>query len=359
MAERSGNNMNTPNKGKKHRKSKGELITRLVIYIACIAVLCGGFWYYVQQKQAKEAAQLALAEAEEKAKATETPVRTPVPTVTPEPPKELTDEEQIENCFKNLDELTGEVEFESIGGYVPSEETVYELRQLLHEFQDHGFNMGIVMFDIKSGKGIAYNPKQEFYSASSVKGPYMASLIANEKNVMDEWGDVITEIAHSSDNSCYNMLFREFGEYYYNDWCDQAQASAYMYNGYQYTYYSAEGLARLWLMNYKLFTTDPDVGEIAGRLFEAPEYSLIHKALYPVYKTRSKSGWINTGEVSAIDSGIIYAGDHPYLMTILSDFGGDIERFTPYAYELEKIHQDIVKQEGTSVANIVRENLLS
>ena len=101
------------------------------------------------------------------------------------------------------------------------------------------------------------------------------------------------------------------------------------------------------------------MGETAGELFEAPEYSLIHKALYPVYKTRSKSGWINTGEVSAIDSGIIYSGDHPYLMTILSNFGGDIERFTPYAYELEKIHQDIVKQADTTLANTVREKLLS
>ena len=341
---------------KRRKRTTKELKLRLALYIVCAAALCIGFAFFVrnrvetERKEAEAAAKAAMA----------TPTPTPEPVVTPPPvlqKTELSDEEQIANCFANLDTLTGGEEFESLGGYVAPEEQQYALRKFIREINSGGYSIGFVLMDIKTGKGIAYNSQEEFYSASSVKGPYMVSLIAHEKDVLDEWGDIITEIAHTSDNGCYNQLYGNFGPDYYNDWCDQAEASAYMYNNYQYTYYSPEGLARLWMLNYKFFTTDPDMGETAGELFENPEYSLIHKTLYPIYKTRSKSGWINLGEVSAIDSGIIYAGDHPYLMTVLSGFGGDIEKFTPLAYELERVHQDIVAEESVGFEDKIRDEL--
>ena len=342
---------------KKRKKSTRELALRLIIYIVCAAALCIGFGLYVHNRSLTE-----KKEAEEAAAAAAVPTETPVPTpvVTPPPvleKEELSDEEQIANCFSNLGTLSGAEEFESLGGYVAPEELQYNLRKQIRKIENGGFSIGFILMDIPTGKGIAYNSQEEYYSASSVKGPYMVSLIAHEKDVLNEWGDIIEEIAHTSDNGCYNQLYRNFGPDYYNDWCDQAEASAYMYNDYQYTYYSPEGLARLWMMNYKFFTTDPDMGQTAGELFENPEYSLIHKTLYPIYKTRSKSGWINLGEVSAIDSGIIYAGDHPYLLTVLSDFGGDIEKFTPLAYELERVHQDIVAEEEIGFEEKIREEL--
>ena len=341
---------------KRRKKTKKELTTRLVIYIVCAAALCIGFALFAgsRTKTAQKKSETEAEVAESRLTAAPTPEPTRPPVLGKE---ELSDEEQIENCFANLDTLTGEPEFESLGGYMPTEEQQYMLRKLIREINSGGFSIGFILMDIPTGKGIAFNAKEEFYSASSVKGPYMVSLIAHKKDVLNEWGDIITEIAHTSDNGCYSKLYREFGSEYYNDWCDQAEASAYMYNDYQYTYYSPEGLGRLWLLNYKFFTTDPDMGETAGELFEDPEYSLIHKTLYPIYKTRSKSGWINLGEVSAIDSGIIYAGDHPYLLTILSSFGGDIEKFTPLAYELEKVHQDIVSEDNVSFEENIREKL--
>ena len=342
---------------KKKKKTKKELQRRLLIYIVCAAALCVGFISYVLSRPVAKSTGPAESAVEQPVVQTPAPKEPEIQTAAVSPKTKLTDEEQIENCFANLDTLTGEPEFESLGGYMPPEEQLQTVRELVREINSGGFSIGFILMDISTGKGIAHNAKEEFYSASSVKGPYMVSLIAHKKDVLNEWGDIITEIAHTSDNGCYSKLYREFGPDYYNDWCDQAQASAYMYNDYQYTYYSPEGLARLWMLNYKFFTTDPDMGETAGELFENPEYSLIHKTLYPIYKTRSKSGWINLGEVSAIDSGIIYAGDHPYLLTVLSNFGGDIEKFTPLAYELEKIHQDIVSEENVGFEANIREKL--
>lgn len=342
---------------RRRKKTVKELRTRLIIYIVCAAALCAGFALFVHSRPDMRSAEVPESPVIEEPVATPAPKEPEIQTAAVSPKTELTDEEQIANCFANLDTLTGSAEFESLGGYMAPEKQQYTLRKLIREIQSGGFSIGFILMDIKTGKGIAFNPKEEFYSASSVKGPYMVSLIANEKDVLNEWGDIITEIAHTSDNGCYSQLYRNFGPDYYNDWCDQAEASAYMYNDYQYTYYSPEGLARLWMLNYKFFTTDPDMGETAGELFENPEYSLIHKTLYPIYKTRSKSGWINIGEASAIDSGIIYAGDHPYLLTILSSFGGDIEKFTPLAYELEKVHQDIVSEESVGFEENIREKL--
>ena len=341
---------------KKQKKTTQELTRRLILYIVCAAALCVGFGFFITSRNVAEQKSTAEMEAAAARPAPSTPAPTPVPTPVPRG-EMLSDEEQIANCFANLDTLKGEEEFESLGGYRLPDDLRFRLRRFLQKIENGGYDIGFILMDIPTGKGIAYNAKEEFYSASSVKGPYMVSLIANEKDVLNEWGDIIEEIAHTSDNGCYSMLYREFGPDYYNDWCDQAEASAYMYNNYQYTYYSPEGLARLWLMNYKFFTTDPDMGETAGELFEDPEYSLIHKTLFPYYKTRSKSGWINIGEVSAIDSGIIYAGDHPYLLTILSSFGGDIEKFTPLAYELERVHRDIVSEDDIMFEDKIREEL--
>ncbi len=342
---------------KKRKKTTKELALRLVIYIVCAAALCIGFALFVHSGAKKETAVVEEAVTEPKATPVPKPKEPEIRTAAVSPKTELTDEEQIANCFANLGTLTGGEEFESLGGYVAPEEQQYRLRRFIRKINNGGFSIGFVLMDIPTGKGIAYNSQQEFYSASSVKGPYMVSLIAHEKDVLNEWGDIIEEIAHTSDNGCYAKLYGNFGPDYYNDWCDQAEASAYMYNNYQYTYYSPEGLARLWMQNYKFFTTDPDMGETAGELFENPEYSLIHKTLYPIYKTRSKSGWINLGEVSAIDSGIIYDGDHPFLFTVLSNFGGDIEKFTPLAYEIERIHQDIVAEDEIGFEDEIRSKL--
>ena len=254
---------------------------------------------------------------------------------------------KVEECLLNMDKLRDGEVIQSIGGYIPSKEHLDRLNSLVAEMQKKGAPMGFVMIDIRTGQGIAYNPTQPFYSASSVKGPYMVSTIAMNNTALDEYTDLFETIGLISDNSCYNTLFSVYGDEPFNTWCEKAgtDESVLLAGGYNYTWYSAESLARLWLMNYQFFATGGRLGERAGQLFEHPNYSAIKESLGLYYHTRSKSGWINTNPISAVDSGIIYAGENeewPFLCTILAEYGGDLDALDPYFYELERVHSEMV-----------------
>ena len=253
--------------------------------------------------------------------------------------------DQVEQCFLNLDTLTDGSSIQTLGGYSIPQELLGQLNGMITNLRRRGSPMGFVMIDVASGKGIAYNPKEEFYSASSVKGPYMVSTIAQHPEALDEYTELFETIGLVSDNGCYNSLFSVYGSEPFNNWCDEAGADGQMYTGWNYTYYSAESLLRLWLLNYQFFTTGGSYGERAGQLFEQPNYSAIKESLGQYYHTRSKSGWININPISAVDSGVIYA-DSPYICTVLAQYGGSLDELDKYFFLLDRIHADITGTES-------------
>ena len=230
------------------------------------------------------------------------------------------------------------------GDWELPEEQKLRLQELLEKTEKSGSHIGIVMLDIQTGKGIAVQPARRFYGASSIKGPYVLSLAMLNPKSINKKLSTFRAIAVNSDNDAYDSLVGQYGRNYIDAWRLAVDAGAPLTAG-CYAYLSAEDLARLWVMGYQYLTTKID-GEIMGELFETPNQSAIHTVLGKRYTTQTKAGWISQSVSTTADAGIVYAGDHPYILAITSDYGSNFKKLEPYVELMEEMHEAMVLQEG-------------
>lgn len=256
--------------------------------------------------------------------------------------------EEMENCLESLDSMRSpvaagvsrEAEIEILGDWELSADHEARLKALLENTRKKGFHVGIVMIDVHTGKGIAVHGKREFYSASSIKGPYIVSLAAMYPKTVKTRMDSFRAVAVNSDNAVYSGLVNQYGRKHYNAWRKAADADAPLDRGH-YASVSAEALTQLWLLNYQFFTTNRKNGWPMGELFERPNYSAIKPVLGGRYQTQTKAGWIGEKVNAAADAGIVYAGDDPYILAIVSDYRGTLQRLEPYVGLMDEIHAQI------------------
>ena len=215
------------------------------------------------------------------------------------------------------------------------------VKNLLAEAIDttDGNDFSFLLADLTDNKGIAYNIDEDFYSASSIKGPYVASLVASDPDILsdNQESSEIENILLYSDNTCYERMVNTYGFTPLMDWSDEAGADLEI-TAYDYTYYSARTLAKLWIRNYEYFTSDTTGKQLAEE-FEQPETSSIHETLGDMYTTQSKAGWIADPDCnSACDAGIVYADNGPYVLVVMSDLPANLEALDPLVTLLDQLH---------------------
>lgn len=215
------------------------------------------------------------------------------------------------------------------------------VKNLLAEALDttNGNDFSFLLADLTDNKGIAYNIDEDFYSASSIKGPYVASLVASDPDILsdNQESSEIENILLYSDNTCYERMVNTYGFTPLMDWSDEAGTDLGI-TAYDYTYYSARTLAKLWIRNYEYFTSDTTGKQLAEE-FEQPETSSIHETLGDMYTTQSKAGWIADPDCnSACDAGIVYADNGPYVLVVMSDLPASLESLDPLVTLLDQLH---------------------
>ena len=270
----------------------------------------------------------------------------------------LTDE--IQNCVEKLNTLRDQTEpadkktegaadrkpekdtdtVEMIGEWGLTLRDERTLERLLKTTEKDGNHLGLVMIDIRTGMGIAVNADRKFYGASSIKGPFVVSLAAFYPQTLEKQKTALEAVAVNSDNGSYSSLVGIYGTKFYDSWREAVGAEAPLNQG-DYANLSAEDLARLWLLNYQYITINPTYGEQVGMLFETPNRSAIHPVLGKIYKTQTKGGWIAERGVASADAGIVYAGEHPYILAIVSDYPANLKKMEPYVALMNKIHMEL------------------
>lgn len=291
-------------------------------------------WYYYYSRSSSSSAAVASDKASSKRK-----VRKVLLT------------EETQRCLKSLNTLrvqtrTGDKEetdrVEIIGDWVPSLREILLLQSLLKDTKKAGCHVGAVMLDIQSGQGIAINPEKKFYSASSIKGPFVISLAAMYPQTLKKQENAFKAVAVNSDNGAYSGLVGLYGRKFYNAWCDAVDAEAPLTDG-DYTTTTAEDLARLWLLDYQYITGNPTYGAAVGELFETPNRSAIQPVVGERYRTQTKGGWIAERLRTAADAGIVYAGEDPYIVALISDYPANLKKLEPYMELLDTLHEKKIK----------------
>lgn len=235
----------------------------------------------------------------------------------------------------------------SFGGYAPSSSTVDRLQSAVDRARRAGVEVSVLMCDLQTGQGIAVNGDRRIYSASTCKGPYVASVAGTNPWAASVWSGVMRPTITVSSNSDYLALYNAFGRGPILEWARRAgiDGGNATSNGH-YPYYSARELALLWTVNYDLFTTT-DEGRAISPWYVRPLNSSIGAHLGSHYLTWSKAGWIGQwGVSSASDAGIVWGTGGPYVVALLTDAPANFSFHPDILWALEAAHNEMTAGRG-------------
>ncbi|HFI0716829.1 TPA: GBS Bsp-like repeat-containing protein, partial [Streptococcus suis] len=232
--------------------------------------------------------------------------------------------------------------FTIYGKYNPTYSVLQNLVNDIISFENKGYNIGFKLMDADSNKGIAYNQHAKFYSASTIKGPFVASLAANNGAAVRQVLNTMLDVLRTSSNDGYTYLRSTYGPNGLYNWAKEAGVNSTVVKPY-YPYLEAQELFALWQRNYKFFVSD-NFGKKVGTWFENPNLSPIKSALGNTYKTQTKAGWIGEpGYRSASDAGIVYTPKGNYILSIMSNADGKLGLVNPTVHALNSVYHDIKK----------------
>ena len=248
---------------------------------------------------------------------------------------------------QQLGKASGKSRVKGYGGYSPSAKTRKKLNQAISSAKSGGYGLGFIMLDPVTGKGISYNCDKAFWSASSIKGLYITSVVYNKPSALSNDHYSISEILHKSNNQLYWQLRYKYGNSPMRKWCKKAGVSS-SYGNSVYPYYSARTLAKLWAPTMMYFDSGK-TGNKLGKMFESPNVSTIHKTLGKKYTTRTKAGWtISWRNNATSDGGVVYKGkkgNRPMLVAIVSNIPGNHRRLNALTSAINRAHNEIIKED--------------
>lgn len=253
-----------------------------------------------------------------------------------------------------LDAAGGQRSVTPFGGYQPSSGIRNNINNAINGIRGRGYDVGFIMMDLTSHKGIAYNCDALFYGASSIKGPYLASVVNKFPDAVWRYSHDMTETLYYSWDYNYKNVLAAYGKGPMYTFCSEAGVRQSIADQLPWVNYSARELAKLWARSYQLFLQS-GAGEQLGRWCENPNVSTIHSTLGGKYRTRSKAGWIDDGEATRVsgvngggplykvsdDGGIVYAHNGTYVMAIMSSVPADHDMLNGLTAAIDAAHSQM------------------
>jgi uncharacterized protein YjdB len=223
------------------------------------------------------------------------------------------------------------------------EEIIAEIKSGIESFRSRGHKLAFVVMDLSSGAGFYYNSNEVFYAASSIKGPYVVSLVEGNPQSASRFRSVMTSTIKVSDNNCYSALRRAYGRSLFEGWLADAGVTD-VNPSLNYPGITANALAKMWLKNRLFFESRKPESEWCASLFTHTLNSCIDKALGDKYTVYSKAGWIGNGGYVNVqnDGGLVMANENPYVLVILSSAYSRMDLLKPMVEILDRAHEAMV-----------------
>lgn len=218
-----------------------------------------------------------------------------------------------------LSEISG-YELQCFGSAEVSDEKMAAIRSAAEELSTDGHHVGFVVW-IPSVGGIACNQNRVFYSASTIKGPYVTSLWLEQPSSYEEYPAWYQNSVMYSDNVSYCALYETYGDDAMKKAADRVNVSPDLFQDY-YADLTPSELARLWLYDYAVinYLGFPDD---LRECFEETENAVIRECTGGL-RTQTKAGWLEQEDgMSAHDAGVVFTDRGPYIIAVMSDQPGD------------------------------------
>ena len=234
-----------------------------------------------------------------------------------------------------------------------------ELERAIEAFHEAGCNVGFVVYDLVAQRGVGYNAGMAFFSASTVKAPFVAYAVQDEVDAgLASFEDVVEEdvvvdgtgvmafddaVAYSleevlsnaivhSDNTGYALLRERFDDGGFEAWCGAAGVDAGVWEGEWYPYCTPLDLAKLWLSIGSYVAGGQGSAAWLADVLVQTESSFLREALGDGAPVLSKPGfeidtpWYDIGALN--DAGVVLYEKGAYVVSIMSDADFDSDYFT-------------------------------
>lgn len=231
--------------------------------------------------------------------------------------------------------------FSLVDDQIPAleDESLAALQDALDQAQELG-DVGVVFYDLSSGKGVTYNANVEVYGASSYKALYALyiceSLVETGQVSLDDslgtyggynmgWQtvrDLIEAAVVNSDNDSFIALRAAFDRVGYEDWIvslgiDYDTALDPMSD---FPTYCPRTSAKLWREMGEYLSRDTEASQWLSDLLASTTRSFIRDGIADDQAlVRNKAGWISEdGYYSTCVAGLIGIDGRTYVMSVMT-----------------------------------------
>ncbi len=222
---------------------------------------------------------------------------------------------------------------------VLEDESLAALQDTLDQAQELG-DVGVVFYDLSSGKGVTYNADAEVYGASSYKALYVLYVCellveTGQVSLDDTLGtyggysmgwltvrDLIETSVVNSDNDSFIALRATFDQDGYEDWIaalgveDEVALDPMS----DFPTYCPRTSAKLWREMSEYLSRESETSQWLSGLLASTTRSFIRDGIADDHvMVRNKAGWISEAGCNATcDAGLIDVDGDTYIMSIMS-----------------------------------------
>lgn len=230
----------------------------------------------------------------------------------------------------------------------------------------YGYALGFSFENVETGAQINYNSMKQFMTCSTIKVPYIKSILADgidldEKIIKDKnWvGDIVGEdyiasmdmgteftakelieaAVQRSDNTAYYLLEQHYGWNVFNNLQYQIGSNYYVGSDWIFTYATSADMLRSYVDIYE-FGEENELGEwLTDLMTDTDLNEQIGKELSKKYKVSQKYG-SEFNENVYNDCAIVYA-QSPFVLCIMSDQPPETEQSSKVFIELAEVFDEI------------------
>lgn len=222
---------------------------------------------------------------------------------------------------------------------VLEDESLAALQDTLDQAQELG-DVGVVFYDLSSGKGVTYNADAEVYGASSYKALYVLYVCellveTGQVSLDDALGtyggysmgwltvrDLIETSVVNSDNDSFVALRATFDQDGYEDWIaalgveDEVALDPMS----DFPTYCPRTSAKLWREMSEYLSRESETSQWLSGLLASTTRSFIRDGIADDHAmVRNKAGWISEAGCNATcDAGLIDVDGDTYIMSIMT-----------------------------------------
>ncbi|MBQ8966107.1 serine hydrolase [Ruminococcus sp.] len=231
----------------------------------------------------------------------------------------------------------------TVFGGEASEEAAAKVEAEIKKLTDEGYKVSLVMADLASQTGLAYDPDEAMCTQSTIKAVYLGSVKDSHPEAFEEHRLDLRKAIVDSNNDSYMALRDIYGAEPLEKWCEEVGVEKGFAEKAFPRAYTARDMFMLWTKLYCFLNSDEMQHSEFASYYADSACSATRIMLGAEYPVQTKAGWESgkeswknydprdvvpeqyrdgdpsNDESATNDTGVVYTEKGPYIFVIFTD----------------------------------------